>query len=215
MLTVYGRKTSSNVQTVMWTIGELGLRYERLDYGHNFGGLGTAEYRELNPNSLVPTLKDGDLIIWESAAIDRYLASRYGDGGSFWPSDPRARALVDQWAEWGKTTFQRAFTVPIFWARVRTPAADRDEDALAAALKRFDEVIGILEGPLAHQLYVAGDEFTLADISIGHVLYRYFDIDIPRIAHPLLESYYQRLTDRPAFREHVMVSYGDLRSEGA
>ena len=130
MLTVFGRATSSNVQLVMWTVAELGLRFERLDYGHVHGGLDTPEYDAMNPHRHVPTLRDGDLVVWESCAILRYLAAQYGDGGAFWPSDPMARATVDMWAEWGKNELAQAFTVPIFWSRVRTAAALRDQAAL-------------------------------------------------------------------------------------
>ena len=202
MITVFGRATSSNVQAVMWGIGELGLEYRRLDYGLNFGGNDTPEYLAMNPHGLVPTLKDGDLLIWESCAILRYLASKYGDGGAFWPSDPATRAHVDMWAEWGKVNFARDFTVPIFWARVRTAAKDRDMSTLTAALAWFDGLLGQLEAQLGRNPYVAGADFTLADIVIGHVLFRYYDIDIPR-------------QPRPAFREHVMVSYETLRAKGA
>lgn len=214
MITVYGRATSSNVQAVMWGIGELGLAHERLDYGHTHGGLDTAEYRAMNPHGLVPTIRDGELVVWESCAILRYLAARYGDGGAFWPADPAMRAPVDMWAEWGKTSFSGDFTGPIFWSRVRTPAKDRDAAALARALARFEGRLDRLEAQLGDKAHVCGP-FTLADIVIGHVLYRWFDIDVPRRPRPVVEAYYQRLTERPAFAEHVMVSYDPLRVEGA
>lgn len=209
MITVYGRATSSNVQAVMWGIGELGLAHERLDYGHVHGGLDTPEFRAMNPHGLVPVIRDGEQAIWESCAILRYLASFYGDGGVFWPADPSRRAEVDMWAEWGKHAIAQAFTGPIFWARVRTAARARDEDALAAALLRLDAQLGVLERQIGGQNHVLGD-FTLADIVIGHVLYRYFDIDIPRADRPVLRAYYDRLCARPAFAEHVMVDYAPL-----
>jgi len=215
MITVYGRATSSNVQAVMWGIGELGRVHERLDYGHAFGGLDSPEFRALTPHRLIPVIRDGDLVVWESCAILRYLAARYGDGGAFWPADPAARAGVDMWAEWGKTAFSASFTGPIFWARVRTPARARDEAALTAALARFETLLDRLDDRLGAGRYVTGDAFTLADIVIGHVLFRWFDIDIPRRARPAVEAYYARLAERPAFRTHVMVSYETLRAEGA
>ncbi len=215
MITLYGRATSSNVQAVMWGVAELGLDHERLDYGHTHGGLDDAEFRAINPHGRVPALRDGDLAMFESCAILRYLAARYGDGGPFWPADPVARAQVDKWAEWGKVNLASAFTVPIFWARVRTAAADRDEPALARAIARFEDQIDALEAALAQQDHVAGDAFSLADIVIGHVLFRWFDIDITRRPRPVVEAYHQRLAARPAYREHVMVSYQPLRAEGA
>src|SRR5690606_29823603 len=144
MITVFGRATSSNVQIVMWGIGELGVAHERLDYGHTFGGTNTPEFRAMNPNGLVPVIRDGELVMWESGALLRYLASRYG-AAPCWPADPVARAPIDMWAEWGKVTLAAAFTTPIFWARVRTPARERDEAALANAITRFDGLLGILE----------------------------------------------------------------------
>jgi glutathione S-transferase len=214
MLTVYGRRTSSNVQPVIWALTELGVPHERLDYGFNFGGVDTPEYLAMNPNGRVPTLKDGDLVIWESGAILRHIASRFG-AAPFWPEDPVERAPVDMWAEWGKVTWCAAFIEPIFWSRVRTAAADRDEAALARAVKRFADLVRILERQLDGKEYVTGDHFTIADIAIGTHLYRYFDIDIPREDAPAVARYYDRLCARPAYRAHVMVSYDDLRVAGA
>lgn len=209
MITVYGRATSSNVQAVMWGIGELGLACERLDYGHVYGGLDTPEFRALTPHGLVPVIRDGDLVMWESAAILRYLAGRYG-AAPFWPADPAARAPIDMWAEWAKTTLGRDFTGPIFWALVRTAAAARDETALAAALERFDGDLAILEARIGAGPWVTGADFTLADIAIGHLLYRYFEIDVPRRPRPGIAEYYSRLKERPAYAEHVMVSFAPL-----
>src|SRR5215813_4245314 len=102
MLTVWGRKSSSNVQAVMWCIGELGLAYRRHDVGHSYGGNDTPAFLAMNPNGTIPVLRDGDgPPLWESAAILRYLCGRYAPAW-FWPPDPSARAEVDMWAEWAK-----------------------------------------------------------------------------------------------------------------
>ena len=215
MIKVFGRKTSSNVQAVLWGLAELGLDFEQLDYGHVHGGLDSPEFRALSPHGLVPVIKDGDVVVWESCAILRYLAARHGDGGVFWPDHPMARVSVDTWAEWGKTSFCGDFTAPIFWLRVRTAARDRDEAALLRGIAGFEKKLDTLDGQLAQHKYVVSDGFTLADIVIGHVLFRWFDMDIARKARPLVEAYYQRLALRPAFRKHVMVSYDMLRAEGA
>ena len=203
------------VQAVMWGVGELGLAHERLDYGHVHGGTDSPEFRAMSPHGLVPVMRDGDVVVWESAAILRYLAARYGGGGAFWPEDPVARAAVDMWAEWGKVSFAMEFTVPIFWARVRTSAADRDVAAMNSAIAHFESRLDILESQLAGQDFVVSDKFTLADILIGHVLFRWFDIDISRKSRPGVEAYFMRLTARQAYREHVMLSYEILRVEGA
>jgi glutathione S-transferase len=211
MLTIYGRATSSNVQAVMWTIGELGLAYKRLDYGHVHGGLDTPEFLAMNPNGLVPVVVDGDgPPIWESAAVVRYLGARYG-AEPFWPADPLTRSQADKWAEWGKTTLGRAFSEPIFWAVIRTRPETRDEAAFAKALERFDGILDILQARLGASPFLGGEAFTFADVMVGHLLYRYFTLEIPRGSRPVLERYYAALQQRPAFREHVMVSYDSLR----
>ncbi|MDF1715082.1 MAG: glutathione S-transferase family protein [Antarcticimicrobium sp.] len=211
MLEIWGRKTSSNVQALMWTVGELGLAYIRHDAGHRFGGTDTAGFTAMNPNRTVPVLRDGtNPPLWETGAILRYLAARYGNDG-FWPSDLLARTEVDRWAEWAKINVATGFTVPVFWRVVRTSPADRDPAATSAALAALEDKLTIADRRLAEHPYLAGAGFTLADIQFGHVLYRYFDIDIPRADLPALRRYYDRLTQRPAYREHVMVPYQELR----
>lgn len=211
MLTVWGRKTSSNVQALMWCIGELGLPFRRFDIGHKYGGNDTAEFLAMNPNGTVPVLKDEDgEPLWETGAILRYLAARAGDD-AFWPRDIIRRAQVDKWAEWAKINIALNFTNPIFWQVVRTAPKDRNEIALGEALRLLGRQFDIAEAQIADRQFLAGNDFTLADIQFGHVLYRYVDIPIARPSHPNLRRYYDTLTARPAFQEHVMVSYDELR----
>ena len=212
MLTIWGRKTSSNVQAVMWGVGELGLAHERLDVGGRHGGNDTPEFLTMNPNGLVPVIRDGeDEPLFESGAILRYLANAYGRP-PFWPESLAERAQVDKWAEWAKINVANQFTGPIFWRVVRTRPRDRDPAAIAKAVASLGRSLDIVEARLSGHPYLAGDDLTLADIPFGHVLYRYFDIEIERPDHPAVRAYYVRLTERPAFREHVMVSYEELRA---
>lgn len=215
MLTIYGRATSSNVQVVMWLVGELGLSHERLDKGHVHGGLDDPEYRRINPHGLVPALKDGDVEMFESSAILRYLASKYGADTSFWDPDPAKQAAADMWAEWGKTTLCPTFAGPIFWARVRTPAKNRNPQMLARAVQQYEALLLRVGMQLDNKPYLLGDQPTLADLVIGHLLFRYYDIVIQRAERPRVRAYYERLMERPAFKEHVMVNYDSLRVEGA
>ena len=212
MLTIWGRATSSNVQTAMWAVAELGLEHQRLDWGGAFGGNDDPDYRAMNPNGLIPVLKDGDTVLWESPVILRYLAAQYGDA-AFWPADPGQRAQLDMWAEWTKTSVAPELVYKVFWQLIRTKAADRRHDliekgaaALATLLPRLDARLGA--GP-----YLNGDALCFADIMVGHVLYRYMTLDFPRAETPNLDAYYARLTQRPAYAEHVMVSYDSLRAE--
>lgn len=211
MLTVWGRKTSSNVQALMWCIGELGLPYVRHDAGHRYGGTDTPSFLAMNPNGTVPVLRDGvGEPIWETGAILRYLAARYG-APPFWPCDGVARTRIDQWAEWAKINITLGFTAPIFWRVVRTAPAKQDPVAISQAVAKLDKLLDIAEAQLSGGAFLAGDDFTLADIQFGHVLFRYFDIPIARRDRPVLRRYYDSLATRPAFREHVMVSYDELR----
>ena len=211
MLTIWGRKSSSNVQAAMWCVGELGLAYRRHDVGHVYGGNRTPEFLAMNPNGLIPVLRDGDgESIWETGAILRYLGAEYGDE-AFWPRNAAARAQVDKWAEWAKLNVAMNFTGGVFWPVVRTAPKDRDEAALATALRTLARFLDIAEKELAAHAFLCGDAFTLADIQFGHILYRYFDIAIPRADRRALGRYYNRLCERPAYREHVMVPYDELR----
>ena len=212
MLTVWGRRDSSNVQALMWCIGELGLPVRRHDAGHRFGVTRTPEFLAMNPHGLVPVLVDGDgEPLWETGAILRYLADRYG-GEGFWPKDPVRRAQVDKWAEWAKVTAVAQFTVPIFWRVVRTAPRARDWPAIRDAVATYARLLDIAETRLEGSAFLAGDDFTLADVQFGHVLYRYHEMEIDRPSHPAVRRYYDRLTERPAFREHVMVSYDALQA---
>lgn len=211
MLTVYGRATSSNVQALVWALEEMGCDYTRLDYGEGFGGLDTDAFRAMNPHGRIPVLVRDDLPpIFETGAILRYVATVFGSD-SFWPKDPVARAQVDQWAEWAKRHVAEAFTGPVFWRVVRTPADRHDKPAIAKALAALEAELATAEAQLAMHDFLAGPNLTLADIQFGHVLFRYFDIDIPRPAFPNLAEYYNRLTRRPAYQKAVMLSYDTLR----
>jgi glutathione S-transferase len=211
MLKVWGRKTSSNVQALMWCIGELELKYERYDAGHVYGGTDTPEFKAMNPNQTIPVMQDGtDAPLWETGAILRYLANRYAND-AFWPTELLAQSNVDKWAEWSKLNIALNFTTPIFWRVVRTAPKDQDYAAIQNAVKLLENNLLIADQQLATSEYIAGNNFTLADIQFGHVLFRYFDIEIERATFPALKAYYDRLVNRPAYRTHVMISYDELR----
>lgn len=212
-LTIWGRATSSNVQAVMWLVGELGLPHRRIDCGHAFGGLDAPEFRAMNPHGRIPVIRDGDgPPIFESGAILRYLAARYAPGTAFWPEDPAERAQLDKWAEWGKVSLGPAFVMPIFWATVRTPPSQQDPAAIAKAVSRFEALVARFLDALEGRNYLGGDEPSLADIQVGHMLFRYYEMQIGRGDLPELRAYYDRLAERPAYRQHVMVDYEALRA---
>ena len=123
MITVWGRRSSVNVQKVLWTLAELEIPFTQESVGGSFGGNRDADYLLMNPNGLVPVIRDGDVTMFESNAIVRYLAARFGEG-SLRPSDHRALALAEQWMEWQQSTFAPAVGA-IFFNKVRLPAEKR------------------------------------------------------------------------------------------
>lgn len=209
MLTVYGRRNSSSVQLVMWAINELNVDFERWDYGHGFAATNTPDYLSMNPMGRVPVIRDGNITMFESAAILRYLGARFGDE-TFWPSDPKIRGPLDAIAEWGKNTFAEA-VLKIFVYEVRMSPDTRDPAFLAAAVENLIPLAEILEGLLDGREWVGSDHFTFADIACGHILHRYFSLDWDRPVLPNLEQYYQKLQGRSAYRENAMVSFDALR----
>lgn len=211
MIKIWGRRSSSNVQSVMWCLSELELPVIRLDAGYIYGVTDTPDYLAMNPNGTIPTIVDGENPpLWESGAILRYLSNTYAPH-TFWPHDPVMRARVDQWAEWSKINVAAKFTAPIFQKLVRTAPSKRDYGAIEAAVLTLDKFLDIAERQLSQTPYLAGDDFTLADIQFGHCLYRYFDVDIKRPHRENLQRYYAALSERACYIEHVMVAYDELR----
>ncbi|MFA7681324.1 MAG: glutathione S-transferase family protein [Pigmentiphaga sp.] len=210
-LEIWGRCTSSNVQALMWCLAELELPSIRHDVGLHHGGNNLPAFLAMNPNGTIPVLRDGNSEpLWETGAILRYIASRYGNP-VFWPEEALARAQVDKWAEWSKWNVAQFFSRFIFWPQIFVPPSQQDPAAVRRALPQLDRYLDIAEARLAQQAFLANDNFTLADIQLGHILFRYFTLNTPRQTRPALERYYADLTARPAYREHVMVDYEALR----
>jgi glutathione S-transferase len=202
MLRVWGRINSTNVQKVLWCLEELGLDYERIDAGAKFGVVDTPEYRAMNPNGLVPTIDDNGFILWESNAIVRYLAAKRAPdwaGGS----DLQAAALIDQWMDWLPTMV--AGMVPVFHGLIRTPAEKRNAQAIEAGRVAWAKAMVILDGGLQGHDYVVGNNLSVADIALGPVTYRWFELPIERPTLKALEAWYRRLKERAPYRKHVMA----------
>jgi glutathione S-transferase len=210
MLKVWGRKSSINVQKVMWALGELGLPYERIDAGGSFGGLNDPTFVAMNPMKRVPVIDDGGTIVWESHAIVRYLCAQYG-AGRLWPEDAIQRSAGDIWIEWTQASLQPTFINGVFWAFYRMPESQRDEPAIQKSIQTTTSLFRILDRHLADRLFVGGDEPTISDIPPGAQLYRYFNLEIERPSLPHVEEWYGRLCSRPAYREHVMVPFDELK----
>ena len=214
MLKVWGRKTSINVQKVMFAVGELGLEHQRFDFGGPFGGLDTPEYALLNPNRLVPTIDDNGFVLWESNAIVRHLAQRYGRG-SLSPLDEMTFARADSWMDWSLTQIYNDVITTCFLQLIRTPARERNVAQVEAAARRAGEKLAILDRQLAGRSFIVGETVSMADIAVGALMYRYFNLEIARPSLPNVEAWYARLMTRPAFQEHVMIEFRSMKVPGA
>lgn len=210
MVKIWGRRNSINVQKAMWAVGELGIAHERIDAGGPFGGLDSDTFGEMNPNRRVPVIDDGGTVVWESHAIVRYLAAKYG-AGSLWPEDAGARARSDMWMEWTTADLQPAFIGGVFWNFYRTPEAQRNWNVIRQGIARSAILFRMLDRHLENRAFIAGETLTIGDIAAGAQLYRYFELEIDRPDMPNVEAWYARLKDRPAYREHVMVPFEDLK----
>jgi glutathione S-transferase len=203
MIKIWGRNTSVNVQKVMWAVGELGLPHERIDVGGAFGKNREPAYLAMNPNGLVPTLEDGDFLLWESNSIVRYLAAKYGVG-TLEPKDLQARARASSWMDWQLTVAAPALT-PVFWGLIRTPPEKRDHAAIEAGKVKSMAAMKILDAQLAKSAYVAGDTLSMGDIPVALMAYRFRRLVPERPGLDNLERWFGAIEQRPAFKEHVLA----------
>jgi glutathione S-transferase len=204
VLTIFGRTNSVNVQKVLWCLGELELPYERIDAGLEHGVNTEPWYLALNPNGRVPLLKDGSFTLWESNSIVRYLAGKHGLG-SLCPVAPETRALAERWMDWQLSTLISPVST-VFQNLYRRPVERRDATAIERGIGEANRALALLDAHLATQPYVAGAQFTMGDIPVGAVAHRWLEIPgIPRPPLAAVRAWHGRLTERAAFKTHVML----------
>ena len=193
-LRVLGRLASINVRKVLWTCAELDLRFDHVE--------SDPDLLARNPNALVPVIRDGDFVLWESNTICRYLASRQPHR-TLLPEDDRARALVEQWMDWQATELNPAWRYG-FYALARNSPRHTDPAAIATSVESWNRCMRILDAHLEHGgQFVTGEHFTLADVVLGLSTHRWLHTPIDRPPLDAVRGYYQRLSVRPAFRAHV------------
>jgi glutathione S-transferase len=203
MLKIWGRKTSSNVQKVLWCCGELDIPFERVDVGGPFGGNQDVHYLELNPNGLVPTIQDGDLVLWESNTICRYLAATH-NGERLYPTAPAKRADVERWMDWQLSTIGPPMGV-LLYSLIRSKPEARDHASIEAARRKAVTAWTIIEDTLESTPFLAGSGLSLAEIVMGTLVYRWHAFPIERPPLPRLKAWYERMRERPAFRTHIEI----------
>ena len=202
-LKIWGRKNSVNVQKVLWCLSELDLGYERIDAGMAFGRNNEPDYLAMNPNGRVPTLVDGDFVLWESNSVMRYLARAYAPESTLYPKAPKARAGVDRWLDWTLSTLQPVDR-PVFWALVRTPPAQRDMVAIQKDADAEAVQWRIVDAHLATRRFIEGDDFTIADIALGAYARRWFGVEgIGKPVLPHLDRWFAQFAGRAGFAQFI------------
>ena len=215
MLKVYGRANSINVRKVLWMLGELGLPFEREDWGRGYRPTSDPVFRAINPVGVVPVIDDGDpgsgsgagpgsgsgagFRLRESNSIVRYLAEKHGRA-DLYPKDLRQRATVESWMDWAATEFAEGMRPVFHGLVVKNPAfAGQVEEAA----KTWGAQMQVLDDHLAESgPYVTGQAFTVGDIPAGLVVNRWYSIDFAKPAFKAVAAYYDRLSERPPYREH-------------
>jgi glutathione S-transferase len=202
MLKIWGRSNSINVQKVLWCCGELGLQYERIDAGNEYGVNDTPSYLAMNPNGLVPTIEDGDFMLWESNVIVRYLAYK-SPLCDLCPLDIHMRFDAERWMDWQATTFWPSLR-PLFIQLIRTPPEKRNAEIIETAEGLSLASARILDARLADRTFLAGRRFSIGDIPAAVTAHRWYALDIQRPELPNLRRWYDRMQEREPFRDVVM-----------
>ncbi|KQP21766.1 glutathione S-transferase family protein [Pseudorhodoferax sp. Leaf267] len=194
-LRIWGRMSSINVRKVVWTVQELGLSAQRTDAGGHFGLVTEPEYRGKNPNGMVPLLEDGEVTLWESNVIVRYLCARHA-AGTLYPEPLAQRFAAEMWMDWQQTTLNPAGR-DAFVQLIRTPAEQRVDAAIARSFNETEPLLDLLDAELARRPFLAGDSFTMADIPVACEVHRWNGLPFDRTPRPHLDRWYQAVAERP------------------
>jgi glutathione S-transferase len=198
VLKVLGRSTSGNVQKVLWLLEEIGQPYQREDYGRQFGNTQDVAYLRLNPNGKVPTLLDGTAVIWESNTILRYIANKAST--PLYPVEPVARSQVERWMDWQLASLNGPY-IGIF-KEAKKPAGERAA-SWAQDAAELSAQLTILDGALADRPWLAGADFSLADICLGPIVHRCLDFPVELPTLERLKGWRSNIVARPTFKKAV------------
>jgi glutathione S-transferase len=211
MITLWGRRNSMNVQKVVWALEELDLAYERHNAAGSYGGTDTASFKAMNPMGLVPVLRDGDISMFESNAIVRYLAARYGEG-SLRPREPGALAKAEQWMDWAQLNIGPPM-VALFFQSVRTAPESRNKLVSQQATEQLHKLLPIADAALASSPFLAGERLSFGDVPLGVMVWRLSCFEWQRPALPHIERWHAALKSRSPYRKGVMIPTGATPEE--
>ncbi|MEO8121108.1 MAG: glutathione S-transferase [Rhodoferax sp.] len=196
MLHIWGRLSSINVRKVVWAAQEVGVAFERTDAGASFGVVNTPQYLQMNPNAMVPVLQDGALTLWESNTIVRYLCARYAPG-TLYPEPLAERFNAERWMDWQQTALNPAGR-QAFLQLIRTPLELRQPELIRQSNQETESLLTILDAQLGRHAFVAGAQFSMADIPVACELHRWLGLPQVRLQHRHVERWYHTLRERQA-----------------
>ena len=201
MIKMYGTARSRAGRT-LWALEELGLKYEHLPVGFT-GETKKPEYLKINPNGHIPAIDDGGTIVWESMAINLYLAEKYGKGG-LWPSTVEQHGACYQWSFFGMTEIE-PLLMTMFMNRMLLPQEQRDESAAAKAAEELKKPFKVLDSSLHDREYLLGKEFTIADLNVASVSSLAAFVGLDLSATPAAQKWLQTCIARPANQKAVAM----------
>jgi glutathione S-transferase len=198
MVKILGRSTSGNVQKVVWLLEELAQPYTREDYGRQFNNTQTEAYLKLNPSGKVPTLVDGDVVVWESNTILRYLCGKAAGGTTLYPTEPAARSRIERWMDWQLASLNGPYL------GVFKESKKKEEEraaSFAADSKELAVQLEILEKGTAGRPFIAGANFSIADICLGPIVDRCLSFPVTLPAVPGVRAWRDKIASRPAYQK--------------
>jgi glutathione S-transferase len=202
MLKILGRANSFNVRKVLWLCEEIGIPFEREDFGRGYKPTNTPEFLKINPMAQVPAVIDGEIVLRESNTILRYLAAKH-QATDLYPPELVARARIEQWMDWVAYDATHALRGAFLGGQLQEPPWNNPW-FVSQGRKDLTHLMGLLNDELqAKRPFLLGARFTLADIPVGLVVNRWYclaGLDRPDL--PALQRYYDRLSERPAYRKH-------------
>ncbi len=201
-LHIWGRLNSINVQKVLWLCEDLKIPFERTDAGMQYGVNKTQSYLQLNPNGLVPVIKDNELVLWESHAILRYLSKKHDVTDTLYPKSADQSAKIDQWLDWYNTTAWPVMR-PLFWGFIRTKPEERNLQELEKTRVQMSSILKILDNQLKSTPWVTGDHFTIADLPLALIAFRWFNLPIEREDYQHLSRWFKQIELRPGYIKYA------------
>ena len=193
-LKVYG-VAGSRAYRVLWMVNELGLDYEHVPVHFGDGSAKKPEYLAINPNGRIPAIDDDGLKLWESMAINLYLAKKHDKG--LWPNSPEGEALALQWSFWAMTEVEKPALAALLH-RMFLPEGMRDPKLAEEGEQQLQKPLKVLDDALARTGYLAGSSFSVADLNVASILSwaRLARVDLS--AFPHVEPWLTAAMQRPA-----------------